>query len=279
MKTLTYDTLLVDVSDRVATVTLNRPDRMNAYTWLMGRELQHAFVTLDSDDDIRAIVVTGSGKAFCAGADLEAGENTFSTVSFEQRRKIEEQLDVPDLRPWELGTPIIAAINGAAVGVGITLPMQWDIRIAAEDAKLGFVFTRRGVIPEANSQWIVPRLVGLTRALELLLSGRIFSGREAAEIGLVSKAVPKEAVLPAALELAADIAQNTAPVSVAITKKLVYRFLGETDRRAAQALEGAIFAWTGSQADCSEGIMSFLEKRQPEWKMSKNDDLPSELMS
>lgn len=277
MQTLTYETLLVGVDSGVATVTLNRPEKMNAYNWRMGRELQHAFVTLDSDDQVRAIVVTGAGKAFCAGADLESGENTFRGASYEQRRRVEEELETPDVSPWELGTPIIAAINGAAVGVGITLPMQWDIRIAAEDAKLGFVFTRRGVIPEANSQWIVPRLSGLSRALELLISGRIFSGKEAAEIGLVSKAVPRQEVLSSALELAHDIAANTAPVSVAITKKLVYRFLGETDRKAAKALEDALFAWSGAQEDCAEGIMAFLEKREPKWTMSKNNDMPAEL--
>lgn len=277
MQTLTYETLLVDVAEGVATVTLNRPEKMNAYNWRMGRELQHAFVTLDADDEVRAIVVTGAGKTFCAGADLEGGDKTFSGTSFEQRRKMEEELEVPDIAPWELGTPIIAAINGAAVGVGITLPMQWDIRIAAEDAKLGFVFTRRGVIPEANSQWIVPRLVGLSRAFDLLLSGRIFSGKEAAEIGLVSRAVPAQEVLPAALELARDISANTAPVSVAITKKLVYRFLTEPDRKGAKALEDAMFAWSGSQPDCAEGIKAFLEKRDPVWKMSKNSDIPAEL--
>lgn len=277
MQTLTYETLLIGVDSGVATVTLNRPEKMNAYNWRMGTELQHAFATLDADDQVRAIVVTGAGKAFCAGADLETGENTFRDSSFEQRRRLEEELQVPDVAPWELGTPIIAAINGAAVGVGITLPMQWDIRIAAEDAKLGFVFNRRGVIPEANSQWIVPRLTGLSRAFELLLSGRIFSGREAAEIGLVSKAVPKDQVLPSALEIAHDIAANTAPVSVAITKKLVYRFLGEPDRKAAKALEDTLFRWSGAQADCAEGITAFLEKREPKWTMSKNNDLPAEL--
>lgn len=271
MKTVAYETILLDVADRVATITLNRPERLNAYTWRMGRELQHAFVSLDSDEEVRAIVVTGAGKAFCAGADLESGEDTFSGSSFEERRRVEEALETPDVRPWELSTPIIAAINGAAVGVGITLPMQWDIRIAAEDAKLGFVFVRRGVIPEANSNWIVPRLIGLSRALELMLSGRVFTGAEAAEIGLVSRALPRDQVLSHAQELAGEIARNTAPASVAATKKLIYRFLQETDRGAAHALEDTVFAWAGQTADCAEGIKAFLEKRDPAWKMSKHD--------
>ncbi|MGH2811782.1 MAG: enoyl-CoA hydratase-related protein [Actinomycetota bacterium] len=271
MKTVAYETILLDVADRVATITLNRPERMNAYTWRMGRELQHAFVSLDSDEEVRAIVVTGAGQAFCAGADLESGEDTFSGSSFEERRRVEEALETPDVRPWELSTPIIAAINGAAVGVGITLPMQWDIRIAAEDAKLGFVFVRRGVIPEANSNWIVPRLIGLSRALELMLSGRVFTGAEAAEIGLVSRALPRDQVLSHAQELAGEIARNAAPASVGATKKLIYRFLQETDRGAAHALEDTVFAWAGQTADCAEGIKAFLEKRDPAWKMSKHD--------
>lgn len=277
MQTIAYQTLLCDVSDKVATITLNRPDRMNAYTWRMGIELSHAFHAFDQDDEVRAIVVTGAGKAFCAGADLESGGDTFASRSFEERQRVREELAVPETPPWELGTPIIGAINGAAVGVGITLPCQWDIRIAAEDAKIGFVFNRRGVIPEANSQWLVQRLIGLARATELLLTGRIFSGREAAEIGLVHRAVPKDEVLPLAQELALDIARNTAPVSVAITKRLLYRFAMENDRVGAQAFESKLFGWTGNQPDAREGITAFLERRDPDWKMRKTSDLPEEL--
>lgn len=271
-----YETILVARNDGVGVVTLNRPERMNAYTWRMSVELQHVFHALDQDEDVRAIVVTGAGRAFCAGADLESGGDTFSGDSFESRRQLEEELSVPEKAPWELATPIIAAINGAAVGVGITLPMQWDIRFAAEDAKLGFVFTRRGVVPEANSQWIVPRLIGTSRALELLLTGRLFTGTEAAEWGLVSRALPAEEVLPYAMKVAEDIARNTAPAAIGATKKLVYRFLQDGDRKAAHALEDEVFKWAGSTVDCAEGITSFLEKRDPEWKMSKHD-LPGTL--
>ena len=271
MKDIAYETILIARSEGVGLVTLNRPQRMNAYTWRMEVELQHAFHSLDQDEDVRAIVVTGAGRAFCAGADLESGGDTFSGDSFESRLQLEEELHVPDKAPWELSTPIIAAINGAAVGVGITLPMQWDIRFAAQDAKLGFVFTRRGVVPEANSQWIVPRLIGTSRALELLLTGRMFTGAEAAEWGLVSRAFPSEEVLPNALKVAEDIARNTAPAAVAATKKLVYRFLEDGDRKAAHGLEDEVFKWAGSTIDCAEGITSFLEKRDPEWKMSKHD--------
>jgi enoyl-CoA hydratase/carnithine racemase len=274
VKTTSYEQILVDVVSKVATITLNRSDRMNAYTWRMGRELQHAFQNLDRDDDVRAIVVTGAGRAFCAGADLESGEDTFKGRSFDNRKQVEADLPVEDVEPWELSTPIIAAINGPAVGVGITLPMQWDIRIAAEDAKLGFVFTRRGVVPEANSNWIVPRLVGLSKAMELMLTGRIFTGAEAAAMGLASKALPAGEVLGHAQELGREIARNNAPAAVAATKKMLYRFLQETDRKAAHHIEDEVFAWAGKSPDTAEGIKAFLEKRDPDWSMSKNSDLP-----
>jgi len=169
-----------------------------------------------------------------------------------------------------MATPIIAAMNGSAVGVGITLPLQWDIRIVAREAKLGFVFNRRGVIPEANSLWIVPRLIGVSRAMELLLTGRLFTGEEAAEMGLASRAVEREQVLPTAIELADDIASNVAPASAAITKRLIYRFLGEPDRHAAQGVESQAFWWTGQESDSAEGVTAFLEKRTPSWKLSKH---------
>jgi enoyl-CoA hydratase/carnithine racemase len=178
-----------------------------------------------------------------------------------------------------MNTPIIAAINGAAVGVGLTMPMEWDIRIAAEDAKLGFLFSRRGVIPELSSNWMVPRIVGVSRALELLMTGKIITGRQAADMGLVSSAVPAEEVVPAALELAHDLAANVAPVSAAIIKRLVYANLAEPDRRAAQQRENWLFAWTARQPDAGEGPMAFLEKRAPQWKLSKNADFPEEVFT
>lgn len=271
MATTAYETILLERQGGVAVVTLNRPERRNAYTARMGVELHQAFEELEADDGVRAIVVTGSGRDFCVGADLERGGGTFNR-SDETLRS--ERADRPALRPWEMATPIVAAINGSAVGVGLTLPMQWDIRIAAADAKLGFVFNRRGVIPEANSTWIVPRLVGVARAMDVLLTGRLFTGEEAAAMGLVSRAVEREQVLPVALEIASDIAANTAPVSVALTKRLVYEGLAEPDRNAAQAREGRAFWWTGRQADAAEGVSAFLQKRPPEWKLSKRTPVP-----
>ena len=267
-----YRTILVDVDDGVALVTLNRPEQLNAFTPRMGRELGHAFTRLDASDEVRAIVVTGAGRAFCAGAALDdEGSN------FRPGASPEEEMGPPisDMSPWEMVTPVLAAINGAAVGLGLTYPLQWDIRVAAEEAKLGFVFTRRGLVPEANSIWLLSRAIGASRALELLVTGRTFTGAEAAEIGLVSRAVPAAEVLDATMELARDIARNTAPASVAATKRLFYEQLASPERAEARAVERATFAWLAAQPDAREGITSFLERRAPEWTMSKHAVPPS----
>ena len=177
-------------------------------------------------------------------------------------------------RPWKMRTPIIGALNGSAVGLGLTFPMQWDIRVVAEDAKYGFVFTRRGLIPEQNSLWMLPRLVGLGTALELLLTGRLFSGTDAVRFGLANEAVPAGSVLLRALEIAADLAATTAPAAVGITKQLAYELLGETDREAAFAREWETFRWMGSHPDSAEGVASFVEKRPPEFAQPKNVEVP-----
>jgi enoyl-CoA hydratase/carnithine racemase len=273
-----YETILTEDADGVATVTFNRPERMNAYTARLGLEVRHAIATYDRREEIRAIVVTGAGRAFCAGADLSAGADTFGGRRGDGSPP--EDLVVKDAREyWEMNTPIIAAINGAAVGVGLTMPMQWDIRVAAEDAKLGFVFNRRGVMPELSANWVVPRVVGVSRAIELLVTGKMITGREAAAMGLVSAAVPAAEVLPTCLEMAQDIASNVAPVSAAIVKRLVYENLAEPDRRAAQDREHRLFAWTTRQPDSREGPLAFLEKRSPHWNLSKNADFPEALFT
>ena len=273
MATVAYETLLVQRQERVGLITLNRPERRNAYTARMGAELQDAFQDLDKNEEVRAIVVTGAGKYFCVGADLERGANTFNRLADGEQR----ERAAGGVPPWELRTPIIAAINGSAVGIGITLPMQWDIRIVARDARLGFIFNRRGVTPEANSTWIVPRLIGVSRAMELMLSGRLFSGGEAVEMGLASQAVDADQVLPTAMAVAKDIADNVAPLSAAITKRLIYKFLSEPDRGAAHKLESQAFTWMGQHDDAREGVSAFLEKRAPEWKLSKHTALPFDL--
>ena len=269
---MAYSAILVDVANGVATITLNRPEKLNAYNAAMGAELHQAFAALDNDDSVRVIVVTGAGRAFCAGADLSgAGGDTFD---YDKRRERGEIREAPAIRPWNMKKPIIAAINGPAVGVGITLPMQWDIRVAAESARIGFVFVRRGVIPEALSLWTVPRQIGVARANELLMTGKIINAREALEFGIVSHVWPDAEFMIKVREMALDIAQNTAPVSVAITKRLIWGLLGEDEMEKAQAIDARAFQWTGKQADSREGVTAFLEKRKPAWKLKPSKDFP-----
>jgi enoyl-CoA hydratase/carnithine racemase len=275
-----YQQILAEDDGTVAVLTINRPERMNAWTWRVGRELQHAIAHYDARDEIRAIVVTGAGRAFCAGADLGAGGDTFQGggSATGSRADAADELALPhDKRPFELGTPIIAAMNGPAVGVGMTMAMEYDIRIAAQDARYGFVFNRRGVVPEVNSQWLVPRLIGLSRGLELLLTGRLFRGEDGAAWGLFSAAHPAADVLDAALDVARDIAVNVAPVSAAIVKRNVYLGAAEPDPEEAHGRENQLFGWTAQQADAREGPMAFIEKRDPDWKLRKHTDFPEHL--
>jgi enoyl-CoA hydratase/carnithine racemase len=268
----TYQTILTDVSGKVATIWLNRPEQRNAFSPDMSRELHEAFAAFEADDGVRAIVVTGAGRYFSAGADLGSrGGGTFSRSA--DADAAEQQDRAERVEPRRMRTPVIAAMNGSAVGMGITLPVSWDIRFAAADAKYGFVFTRRGIVPEAGSTWMLPRLVGVSRAMELLLSGRIFSGAEGAEMGLFSRALPAGEVLTAAQEFARDLAASTSAVSVAATKALVYNGLGQ-DREESHAIEHQVFRWTGNQADAREGVTAFLEKRTPQWPLSKVKDYP-----
>ncbi len=272
-----YEQIIVEQDGPVALVTLHRPDQMNAWTWTMSAELGRAFAELDADDACRAIVVTGAGRAFCAGADLGGGGKTFSG----EGAAIGTADDAASARratpAHQLSTPIIAAINGAAVGAGLTMTVEWDLRVAGDDVKLGFVFNRRGIMPDADLLWLVPRLIGASTAMDLLLTGRIFTGREAHELGLVNRSVPREQVLDTAMALARDIAVNTAPVSAAITKRVLWELLSEPDRSPAARRQHALFAWTGRQPDAKEGVMAFLDKRDPQWQLSKRADYPHDL--
>jgi len=266
-----YETIIFEVEDRIATIALNRPERMNAFTWEMGNELSDAYATCDADDQIRAVILTGTGKAFCAGADMGGGEETFRSVDGELRAR--ERSQTRRVAPFQIRKPVIAAINGHAIGAGLTMTMQCDIRLVAEDAKLAFAFVRRGVIPELGSHNIVPRLVGLSNAADLLLTGRTFRGREAAELGLVSKALPADEVVPAAREIAREIAVNAAPVSVAISKRLLWEGIANSVPETIRK-EATLLAWSGQQPDAIEGVMSFLQKRPPEWKLRPSSDMP-----
>jgi enoyl-CoA hydratase/carnithine racemase len=266
-----YETILLEVKDRVATITLNRPERLNAWTPEMAAELSDALSRCNERDEVRAVVVTGAGRAFCAGADLGKGGDSFA--SSDEEREEQQRALQNEVFPWMIDKPVIAAINGHAVGIGITYSMMCDIRFVAEDAKIQFAFVRRGVIPELASNVIVARVAGLSNAADLLLSGRLILGREAAELGLASRALPAEQVLPAALERARDIAVNAAPVSVAISKRLIWEGLN-TPVSDMKKREDALFAWAGNQVDATEGVDSFLEKRTPTWRLSAARDKP-----
>ena len=270
---MNYQQIKYEVAERVMTITLNRPERLNAYTEFMRDEIIDALDRAELDDQVRAIVVTGEGRAFCAGSDLEGGGSTFdySDESLEEHRDGGGMLA---LRIFRLKKPIIAAINGPAVGVGLTMTLPMDIRVAAENARMGIVFVRRGIVVDACSSWFLPRIVGISQALEWSLSGRLFSAQEAYERRLVTRVVAPEEVLPMARAMAKDIAQNTAPVSVALTRQLMWSMLGAEHPMAAHRIESKCFHWIGQQPDAGEGIASFLEKRPPNFTMSPARDLP-----
>jgi enoyl-CoA hydratase/carnithine racemase len=265
----TWRTIRLERDEGVALLTLDRPEASNAWNDAMAREVEAALQECEADDAVRAVVVTGAGRAFCAGIDLAGGGDAFADAPAERT----PLRAFPDrLWPCGMSKPVLAAINGHAIGVGLTFPMTCDVRYVAEDAKLQFAFVRRGVIPELASHVIVPRVIGLSRAADLLLTGRMFSGREAAELGLASRALPAGEVLAAALAHAREF-RLAAPVSVALSKRLLWEGLSlsvpETMRR-----EAPLFAWTAQQADAREGVTSFLEKREPAWKLRPSVDRP-----
>jgi enoyl-CoA hydratase/carnithine racemase len=272
-----YETIQYDVAERVLTITLHRPDRLNAFTVGMQHELIDAFDRADADDDVRAIVVTGAGRAFCAGADLGGGGDTFNA------EKAGADVGVThrdgggqvSLRIYQLEKPIIAAINGPAVGVGVTMTLPMDVRIAAESARFGFVFARRGIVPEACSSWFLPRVVGISRAMEWTTTGRVFPASEALEAGLVRSVVPDGEVVPAAMALAREIADNTSAVSVALTRQMLWRMLGADPPVEAHKIDSRGIAQLGKMADAKEGVSAFLEKRPARFPMSAARDLPA----
>ena len=264
---MNYEQILYEVEDGVAVVTLNRPEKLNAMTAQMGAELADAMAEADGDDAVRAVVMTGAGRGFCAGADLGGGEQGFGTGWGDVER------DYRRMMPMEVRKPVIAAINGPAVGAGLTWPLQADIRYVAEDAKLAFAFVRRGVLPELASHVILARLAGLSNAAELLLSGRTFLGTEAVEYGVATKAFPATQVLPEAMKLARDIATNAAPLPVAIAKKLIWEGIG-FDLAEWREREAELFRFTVLHPDAAEGTIAFFEKRDPKWAGSISKEFP-----
>ncbi|MFL5825020.1 MAG: crotonase/enoyl-CoA hydratase family protein [Thermoleophilaceae bacterium] len=270
-----FEDIRYEVADNILTITLNRPERLNAFTRTMAEELIAAFDAADADDEVRAIVVTGEGRGFCAGADLEAGGTTF-----DWRGRTDDDSVPRDgggqvvLRIHESTKPVIAAINGPAVGVGITMTLPMDIRLAAEGTKIGFVFTRRGIVPEACSSWFLPRIVGISQAMEWVATGRVFSSEEALAGRLVRSLHPADQVLAEARALAAEIAENAAPVSVALARRLMWAGLGFSHPMEAHRADSRAMFSRGQSADAVEGVTSFLEKRAPRFSDRVSDGLP-----
>ena len=297
-----YNTIKYDVEDNILTLTLHRPEKMNAFTGEMMNEMIDAFDKADADDDIRAIIVTGSGdRAFCAGADLSSGADTFN---YEKHSKPSEQTEAKPKRPGIDGAikedgsvnwshdavrdgggrltlrifkclkPVIAAVNGAAVGIGVTMQLAMDIRIASDTARFGFVFTRRGMVPEACSSWFLPRIVGMPKALEWTFSGRVFDAKEALDGGLVRSLHKPEELLSVARGIAREIADNTAPVSVALSRQMLWRMSAAADPMEAHKIDSRGIFSRGRQGDSAEGVMSFLEKRPATFPNKVSTDLP-----
>ena len=274
-----FSEIRYEVADGVCTVTLNRPDRLNAVTSTMLGELREAWDRADADDAVRAVIVTGAGRAFCAGADLGAGGATFVYGRAARGRAVsaEDHRDgggTVTLRIFDMKKPVITAINGPAVGFGITLTLPMDVRIASTAARIGFVFARRGVVPEACSTWFLPRLVGISQAAEWVYTGRVFGADEALAGRLVSRVVAPEALLPTARQLALEIAQNTSAVSVTLARQMMWKLLGADHPAEAHRLDSLAMFWTGRSADAREGVSAFLEKRPARFLLRPSADLP-----
>jgi enoyl-CoA hydratase/carnithine racemase len=272
-----YTQIRYDVTDHVATITLHRPEQLNAFTGTMMREIVDAFDRIDGDDDVRAVIVTGAGRAFCAGADLSRGGETFAQGGSD----VQTDAGVPRdggglvaLRIFRSTKPVIGAINGAAVGVGVTMTLPMDVRLASTAARFGFVFARRGIVPEACSSWFLPRVVGISRAAEWCYTGRVFDAAEALEGRLVRSLHEPDELLGAARALAAEIADNSAPVSVALTRQMLWRMLGASHPMEAHRADSRAIQARGASADAREGVTSFLEKRPAHYPDRVSAGLP-----
>jgi enoyl-CoA hydratase/carnithine racemase len=288
---MAYEQILYEVADNIATITLNRPEKLNAFTVTMMNEMIDAFDKVDADDSVRAVIVTGAGRGFCAGADLSAGAQTFDATRpdrVERRSAIRPDGSVDwsneairdgggllTLRIFDCLKPVIAAVNGPAVGVGVTMQLAMDVRLASENARFGFVFARRGIVPEACSSWFLPRIVGISQALEWAETGRVFPPQEALAGGLIKKIYKPEELLPAARALAREIADNTSQVAVALIRQMMWKMLGADHPMEAHKVDSrGIFA-RGSSADVKEGVSSFLEKRPAKFPDRVSKDMPA----
>jgi enoyl-CoA hydratase/carnithine racemase len=285
-----YETIVAEVAEQILTITLNRPDKLNAFTTTMMDELIDAFDGADRDDDVRAVIVTGAGRAFCAGADLSAGAATFDRAARPDRPQVpvgpDGEPDLTDdaardgggrvtLRIFSCLKPVIAAINGPAVGIGATMLLPMDVRLASEDARIGFVFVRRGIIPEACSSWFLPRIVGISQALEWTFSGRVFPAGEALAGRLVSAVHKPADLIPAARKLAREFIDDTAPVSVALARQMMWRMLGADHPMEAHKIDSRGIFTRGRSADVKEGVTAFLEKRPARFADTVSHDMPA----
>jgi enoyl-CoA hydratase/carnithine racemase len=273
-----FQDIAYEVSEGIATITLHRPDKMNAFTGRMMHEIISALDMTDADDNVKVVIFTGSGRAYCAGADLSSGGETFAKGGSDVQTKQGVPRDgggLVSLRIFESLKPVIGAINGAAVGVGVTMTLPMDIRLASDTAKFGFVFAKRGIVPEACSSYFLPRIVGIQKATEWVFTGRVFSAQEALEGGLVRSVHPADELLAVARELAREIAENTAPVSVALSRRMLWRMLGASHPMEAHRADSRGIMERGRSADSKEGVMSFLEKRAAVYPDRVSDGLPN----
>lgn len=272
---MSYETILYDVEDNILTITLNRPEKLNAFNETMMNEMIDAFDKADADDDVKAIIVTGAGRGFCAGADLSGGSGTFDQEDGTRPTGLRRDGGgLLTLRIFQCMKPVIAACNGPAVGVGATMQCAMDIRLASDKARYGFVFTKRGIVPEACSSWFLPRIVGINTALEWAYSARIFDSAEALDRGFVRSVHGEDDLLPAARELAKEFATGTSSISVAMVRHMFWQMLGADHPMEAHKVDSRGVYFTGKSADAHEGVQSFLEKRPPEFPGKVSTDMP-----
>lgn len=278
-----FETIKYEVKDKILTITLNRPDRLNAFTGQMMNDLISAFNSASNDDEVRVVIVTGEGRGFCAGADLGAGEATFNRDESPRTKKTDDEENLEWLRDgggrttlaiYDCSKPIIAAINGPAVGVGVTMTLPMDIRLASEEAKFGFVFARRGLVPEAASSWFLPRIVGISKSLEWTFSGKVFNAEEALDGGLIRSIHSKDSLMDEAKKIANEIIENTSPVSVSMTRQMLWKMLGADHPMEAHKVDSRAIYELGKGEDTKEGVNSFLEKRPPKFPSKVSKDMP-----
>ena len=278
-----FETIKYEVKDSILTITLNRPDRLNAFTGQMMNDLISAFDSASQDDEVRVVIVTGEGRGFCAGADLGAGEATFNRDENPRTKKTDDEENLEWLRDgggrttlaiYDCSKPIIAAINGPAVGVGVTMTLPMDIRLASDEAKFGFVFARRGLVPEAASSWFLPRIVGISKSLEWTFSGKVFNAEEALDGGLIRSIHSKDSLMDEAKKIANEIIENTSPVSVSMTRQMLWKMLGADHPMEAHKVDSRAIYELGKGEDTKEGVNSFLEKRPPKFPSKVSKDMP-----